>query len=182
MLDDAGAPFLAVTVTVPQARIDATRQDLFRLLFIVALGAALVAMVLAGIAGNRIGAGLGGAHHGHRPSCSGAGSARGPSSTPRTSSALLATTFNQMAHSIETMTDDLRSAADEEAALRARLEGVVGGMGEALVAVDERGRITDFNAAAEELVGVPARRRWVNASTASAGSRVRTTSISRPAS
>ena len=156
VLDDDGAPFLAVTVAVPQARIDATRQDLFRLLFVVALGAALVAMILAGYAGNRIGAGLGVLTAATGELQRGRLSARAELDT-EDELGVLATTFNQMAHSIQTMTDDLRSAADQEAALRARLEGVVGGMGEALVAVDERGRITDFNAAAEELVGVPAR-------------------------
>jgi PAS domain S-box-containing protein len=156
VLDESGAPFLAVTVSVPQARIDATRQDLFRLLFVVALGAALVAMVLAGYAGNRIGAGLGVLTTATGELQQGRLSARARLDT-EDELGVLATTFNQMAHSIQTMTDDLRSAADQEAALRARLEGVVGGMGEALIAVDDRGRITDFNAAAEELVGVPAR-------------------------
>lgn len=156
VLDEDGAPFLAVTVSVPQARIDATRQDLFRLLFIVALGAALVAMILAGYAGNRIGAGLGVLTTATGELQQGRLSARAKLDTPD-ELGVLATTFNQMAGSIQSMTDDLRAAADEEAALRARLEGVVAGMGEALVAVDERGRITDFNAAAEELTGVPAR-------------------------
>lgn len=156
VVDENGAPFLAVTVSVPQARIDATRQDLFRILFIVALGAALVAMILAGYAGNRIGSGLGVLTTATGELQQGRLDARAKLDTPD-ELGLLATTFNQMAGSIQSMTDDLRSAADDEAALRARLEGVVAGMGEALVAVDERGRITDFNAAAEELTGVPAR-------------------------
>ena len=156
VLDEDGAPFLAVTVTVPQARIDATRQDLFRLLFVVALGAALVAMVLAGYAGNRIGAGLGVLTRAASELQQGRLAARAKLDT-EDEMGVLAQTFNQMAGSIQTMTDDLRSAADEEAGLRARLEGVVAGMGEALIAVDENGRITDFNAAAEEIVGVPAR-------------------------
>ncbi|HEU5084311.1 MAG TPA: ATP-binding protein [Acidimicrobiales bacterium] len=156
VLDDEGTPVLAVVVTVPQARIDATRQDLFQLLFLVALGAALLAMVLAGYAGNRIGAGLvrltgvtGDLQQGRL-------SARAEVQT-EDELGVLSTTFNQMAASIQSMTDDLRSAAHQESALRGRLEGVVAGMGEALIAVDARGRITDFNAAAEELLGVPAR-------------------------
>lgn len=156
VLDENGAPFLAVTVSVPQARIDATRQDLFRLLFVVALGAALVAMILAGYAGNRIGSGLGVLTTATGELQQGRLSARARLDT-EDELGILATTFNQMAGSIQSMTGDLRAAADEEAALRARLEGVIGGMGEALIAVDDRGRITDFNAAAEELVGVPAR-------------------------
>ncbi len=156
VFDDGGEPFLAIAVSVPEARIDAIRQDLFRLLFIAALGAALVTMILAGYAGNHIGAGLDTLTAAAAELRSGRLTARARLET-EDELGVLATTFNQMAVSIESMTDDLRSAADDEAALRARLEGVVGGMGEALVAVDDRGRITDFNAAAEELIGVPAR-------------------------
>jgi len=151
-----GTPTLAVVVNVPQGRIDATRQDLFRLLFLVALGAAALAMVLAGYAGNRIGAGLGRLTAATAELQQGRLSARADVGA-EDELGVLASTFNQMAASLQSMTDDLRSAADQESALRGRLEGVVGSMGEALVAVDDRGRITDFNASAEELVGLPAR-------------------------
>lgn len=156
VFDEELVPTLAITIAVPQARIDATRQDLFRLLFLVALGAAALAMVLAGYAGNRIGAGLGRLTAVTGELQQGRLAARAEVST-EDELGVLASTFNQMAASLQSMTDDLRSAADQESALRGRLEGVVAGMGEALIAVDDRGRITDFNASAEELLGVPAR-------------------------
>lgn len=156
VLDETETPTLAIVIAVPQARIDATRQDLFRLLFLVSLGAAALAMVLAGYAGNRIGAGLGRLTAVTGELQQGRLSARAEVAT-EDELGVLASTFNQMAASLQSMTDDLRSAADQESALRGRLEGVVAGMGEALVAVDDRGRITDFNASAEELLGLPAR-------------------------
>jgi PAS domain S-box-containing protein len=155
-VDEDGTPTLAVVVNVPQGSIDATRQDLFRLLFLVALGAGALAMVLAGYAGNRIGAGLSRLTAITGELQQGRLSARAEVGA-EDELGVLASTFNQMAASLQSMTDDLRSAADQESALRGRLEGVVGGMGEALVAVDDRGRITDFNASAEELLGLPAR-------------------------
>ena len=69
---------------------------------------------------------------------------------------ILSSTFDAMADAIEAQTDALRLAAVDETRLRNRLETVVGGMGEALVAVDIEGRVTDFNRAAEELTGVNA--------------------------
>lgn len=156
VVDDAGAPFLVVNVSVPQERIEATRGDLFRLLFIVSLGAALVAVVLAGYAGNRIGTVLAGLTAAARRLQEGDLDARaGVGADDELGQ--LASTFNTMASSIGSMTDELRSADAAEAELRARLEGVVAGMGEALIAVDDQGVITDFNAAAEELTATPGR-------------------------
>jgi PAS domain S-box-containing protein len=61
-----------------------------------------------------------------------------------------------MAGSIESLATELRQTADEESKLRSRMEAVVAGMGEALVAVDAHGQVTTFNDAAEELFNVAA--------------------------
>ena len=150
-------PTLAIVLSAPRAQEDAARQDLFRVLFLVAMGAAAAALALAALAGERIGVGAAPPHRRGRPASRPATSRPGLRSTRRTSSGALGRSFNAMAASLGDLTVDLRTAALDEAALRARLEAVVGGMGEALVAVDGDGSITDFNAAAEELFGVPAR-------------------------
>ncbi len=151
-----GARVLAVVATLPTTVVDETRNSLFRSLFLVGLLTALVAFFVAVFVGERIGLGL-------RRLTLAAEAIQGGDLSVRTHVAspdevgVLSATFDSMAESIETLAAELRQTADEEAKTRTRLETVVAGMGEALLAVDAEGRITIFNAAAEELFGVRAR-------------------------
>jgi two-component system phosphate regulon sensor histidine kinase PhoR len=150
-----GSRPLAVVGSSPRTIVDNTRNSLFRTLFVVALVAALGAFLVAIFVGERIGAGL-------RRLTAAAKEIQGGDLSVRTAVrsedelGVLGTAFDSMAGSIESLATELRQTADEEGRLRSRLEAIVGGMGEALVAVDPSGRVILFNEAAEELFAVAA--------------------------
>jgi two-component system phosphate regulon sensor histidine kinase PhoR len=144
-------PVMAFLSSTPTTVVDQTQNDLYRTLFIIALGGTLLALLLASLVGDRVGSDL------RRLTMAAESIRRGDadvraSVTSEDEVGRLGAAFNSMAASIEDKASALQTAAQDESRLRGRLEAVVGGMGEALVAVDSAGRITDFNHAAEELV------------------------------
>ena len=178
----------ALIVSAPTSVVFGTRDRLFRTLFLIALGGTLLALGLAVLIGDRITAGL------RRLTMAAEGIQRGDVGVRSGISSddevgVLGAAFDSMADSIERQTTALQSAADDETRLRNRLEAVVAGMGDALIAVDGRGRVTDFNNAAEELTGISADRAvgravdevvmLVNEEGGSLGIRLRTPSPSR---
>jgi PAS domain S-box-containing protein len=150
-------PVLALVASETTDIVTKTRDQLFKTLFLIALGGTMLALVIAALVGDRIGSGV------RRLTLATERLQQGDLAVRaevegEDEVGSLATAFNSMAASIEEKTSALRQAADDETRLRNRLEAVVAGMGEALVAVDASGHITDFNQAAEELIGVSAER------------------------
>ncbi|HUQ38542.1 MAG TPA: ATP-binding protein [Acidimicrobiales bacterium] len=152
-----GRPIVALVASTPTTLVAQTRDSLFRTLFLIALGGTLLALLLASVVGERIGGGLRRLTNAAEGIQSGDLTVRSGLHTDD-ELGVLGQAFDSMATSIEGQTVALQEAADDETRLRNRLEAVVAGMGEALVAVDSRGRVTDFNQAAEELVGTTAAR------------------------
>jgi PAS domain S-box-containing protein len=149
-------PVMAVVGATQRTDVENTRNSLFRTLFLVALVTALGAFVVAVFVGERIGVQL------RRLTAAAEGIQRGELSVraavvSEDELGLLGSAFDSMAGSIESLATELRQAADEEARLRIRLEAVVAGMGEALLAVDPTGKVITFNDAAEDLFNVSAR-------------------------
>lgn len=150
-----GTRVVAVVASVPTTIVDNTRTSLFQSLFLVALLATLVAFGVAVLVGERIGTGIRRLTRAAAAIRAGDLSERAAVSS-RDEVGVLGETFDSMAGSIESLAAELRQTANEEAEVRLRLEAIVAGMGEALLAVGPTGHITTFNDAAEELFGVRA--------------------------
>ena len=150
-----GESVAAVVVSTDRGFVDDTRDTIFRTLFLIALGSTLLALLFAAIVGDRIGSGL-------RRLTTAAGAVRAGDLSARSEIrtddevGVLSGAFDSMVTSLGEQRDALAAAAQQEAALRNRVEAIVQGMGEALIAVDAAGVVTDVNRAAEALLGAPA--------------------------
>lgn len=144
---------LALVASSSTTMLVSATQNLFRTLFLIALGSTLAALVLAVVVGERITAGV-------RRLTEVAGRIQAGQASERVGSlgrdevGVLAAAFDSMIDSVEDHASALRTAADDETRLRNRLEAVVAGIGDSLVAIDVDGRVTEVNAAAEGLFGV----------------------------
>ncbi|MFA5786520.1 MAG: ATP-binding protein, partial [Actinomycetota bacterium] len=141
-----------LTLSTGASVVGTAAAEVVRALFLVSAAAALVAAALAAAGGRRIA----------RPVRALTGAAervRGGDLLARASVsgedevATLARAFNDMASSVEGLTHSLRDAAATDARLRARLEAVLFGMGDALAVTDGDGVVQVFNRAAETLTG-----------------------------
>ena len=157
-LDTASGERVGVVALSTSAdTLSGTREALTRVLFLVAMGVGVLALLIAWLSGRRI----------TRPIqllTSSAGAVReGDLSVQTTVSGedevgRLGETFNEMTSSLFRMTNDLREAAREEYQLRARIETIIESMADGLVATDADMNIVAFNREAEVITGIKARR------------------------
>ena len=138
---------------MPTAVVDDARDALFRNLFVVVLLSTLVSVGGAALMGERIGGGL-------RRLITATEQLRAGDLDARAAVrrddelGVLGASFDEMAGSLRATTDELRRTAADEARLRARLEAVFAGMGEALLACDLDRSVTECNRVAADLLGV----------------------------
>ena len=157
LLDEAGRPVddTILALSSPARIVSATREEVTRILFVVAIGIGAVVLALAWLSGRRI----------TRPIqrlTLAAGSVREGDLSARTDVrgedevGQLGETFNEMTAALQRNTNDLREAALEEQALRARIETIIQSMADGLVAVGPDHKILAFNPQAEALTGIAA--------------------------
>ncbi|MDQ3954425.1 MAG: cell wall metabolism sensor histidine kinase WalK [Actinomycetota bacterium] len=145
-----------VVLSSPARIVSSTRDEVTRILFLVAMGIGAVVLVLAWLSGRRI----------TRPIqrlTAAAGAVREGDLTARAQVSgedevgRLGETFNDMTAALLRNTTDLKEAALEEQRLRARIETIIQSMADGLVAVDANKKILAFNPQAEELTGIKAK-------------------------
>lgn len=159
-------PAVAIVVRVPlgddgvglvgaigRTRLEQSAAAMVEALFAVALGASVVALVIADWAGERLGRRLRQLTEAARALQAGDGTVRAALPPSNDEVGRLGAAFDQMAAAIETTTGALRATVAHESVLGAHLRAVLEGIAEAVVAVDPSGCVTDVNSAAERLLG-----------------------------
>lgn len=146
-------PIAVLIVRAPVTALAASQHSLLRWLFILAIASALgVAGACVGL-GARIGARLArltvATQRLQRGDLTARAGIPGDDAVARLGGA-----FDEMAASLEVTRDDLVESVTRESSLRERLASVVGGIQEAVLAVDAEGRITDVNQSAETLLDI----------------------------
>lgn len=157
LVDARGVPTNAtLALSAPSFVVTDTRDDVIRVLFLVALGIGLVVLALALLSGRRITRPI-------RQLTATASAVREGNLEARApvggsdEVGRLGRAFNEMTASLRSMTDDLKTAAREEHDLRERIETIIQSMADGLVAVDKERRILAFNSEAEVMTGVDAK-------------------------
>jgi PAS domain S-box-containing protein len=154
-LEEVALADTVVVLSSPARIVSTTRDEVTRILFLVAMGIGAVVLVLAWLSGRRI----------TRPIqrlTAAAGAVREGDLTARAKVSgedevgRLGETFNDMTAALFRSTNDLKEAALEEQRLRARIETIIQSMADGLVAVGADKKILAFNPQAEELTGIKA--------------------------
>lgn len=153
VLKAGSAPVAVLVASTPAAVVTDARNKLLRTLFLLAMAGTLLAVALAAYAGERVSGGIRVLTEAARRIQEG-DFAHPAGVRAEDEVGVLGAAFDSMTLAISDQTTALQRAARDETALRGQLEAAVAGMGEALIAVDADGRVTLFNRAAEELIGL----------------------------
>jgi two-component system sensor histidine kinase VicK len=157
LLDEVERPVddTILVLSSPARIVSATRGEVTRILFVVAIGIGAVVLLLAWLSGRRITRPIqrltlaaGAVREGD---LSARADVRGEDEVGQ-----LGETFNEMTAALLRNTNDLRDAALQEQELRARIETIIQSMADGLVAVGPDHKILAFNPQAEALTGIKA--------------------------
>ena len=144
-----------LALSFPARVVSGTREEVTRILFLVAIGIGVVVLGLAWLSGRRITRPIQRLTLAANAVREGDLEARAEVSG-EDEVGQLGETFNDMTAALMRNTSDLRDAAVQEQELRARIETIIQSMADGLVAVGSDHRILMFNPQAEELTGIEA--------------------------
>lgn len=145
-----GAVVAALVVSERSEVIQLTQQNLGRVLFLLVVAAAALAIGLSYVSGSRITGPILELTRVSRRIREGNLQEKADISSSD-EIGVLGAAFNEMTSSISQLNDDLRRAAEDEFQLRSRLETILQSMADGVVAVDAGGKVVAFNREAEKL-------------------------------